>query len=196
MFEGKIINLLPMTPEEIVNNVKAKDKDNSEWCNNNTQKDFGTTHLETRYSLLAINSEFYTSSASFSDLVSRLACRRVRQPAWAIWLSIFLCGLRVNESRCNCFTLLLRVTLVVVAMVGGQPWWWHHDDGDHVGDGDHAGALEMEIKSTRRKAISYHNFWIACDVNPFMHLMFLLRFDRDGSIIRWSLSLISRRVLP
>ena len=29
----------------------------------------------------------------------------------------------------------------------------------HAGDdGDHAGALEMEIKGTRRKAISYHNF--------------------------------------
>ena len=47
---------------------------------------------------------------------------RVRQPAGAIWLSIILCDLRVIESPCNCFTLLLRVALVVVAIVGGQPW--------------------------------------------------------------------------
>ena len=55
-------------------------------------------------------------------IFSRLACRRVRQPAGAKWLSIILCDLRVNESPCNCFTLLLRVALVVVAIVGGQPW--------------------------------------------------------------------------
>ena len=29
----------------------------------------------------------------------------------------------------------------------------------HAGaDGDHASALEMEIKGTRRKTISYHNY--------------------------------------
>ena len=79
---------------------------------------------------------------------SRLACRSVRQPAGAIWLCIILCDLRVNESPCNCFTLSLRVALVVVTIVGGQPWWRRHNAG---GDGDHAGALEMEIKGTRRK---------------------------------------------
>ena len=54
--------------------------------------------------------------------LSRIACRRVRQPVGAIWLSFILCDLRVIESPCNCFTLLLRVALVVVAIVGGQPW--------------------------------------------------------------------------
>ena len=37
-----------------------------------------------------------------------------------IWLSIFLCDLRVIESSCNCFTLSLRVAIVVVAIVGGD----------------------------------------------------------------------------
>ena len=87
--------------------------------------------------------------------LSRLACLRVRQPAGAIWLSIILCDLRVIESPCNCFTLLLRVALVVVAIVGGQPWRWRHDDGDHAGDGDHASALEMEIKRHKKKR-PYH----------------------------------------
>ena len=63
-------------------------------------------------------------------------------------MSIILCDLRVNESPCNCFILSLRVALVVVAIVGGQPWWRRHNAG---GDGDHAGALEMEIKGIRRK---------------------------------------------
>ena len=58
-------------------------------------------------------------------IFSRLACRRVRQPAGAIWLSIILCDLRVIDSPCNCFTLSLRVAIVVVTIVG---------DGNH-GDG-------------------------------------------------------------
>ena len=62
--------------------------------------------------------------------ISRLACRRVRQLAGAIWLSIILCDLRVNESPCNCFTLSLGVAILVVAIVGGQPWWRRHNVGD------------------------------------------------------------------
>ena len=68
----------------------------------------------------------------------------------------FLCDLRVIESPCNCFTLSLRVALVVVAIVGGH----NHDGG--------ATMLEMmEImsvlwrwrsKAQEEKAISYHNF--------------------------------------
>ena len=38
MFEGKTINLLPMTPKGIVNNDKAKEKDNSEGSNTKTQE--------------------------------------------------------------------------------------------------------------------------------------------------------------
>ena len=41
------------------------------------------------------------------------------------------------------------------------------------GDGDHAGALEMEIKGAKEeKAIPCHII-LACDVNPFMHLILL-----------------------
>ena len=72
-------------------------------------------------------------------------------------------------SPCNCFTLSLRVSIVVVAIVG---------DGTH---GDDAVMLVMmEImpvlcrcrsKLQEEKAIPYHNIYIAFDVNPFMHLI-------------------------
>ena len=87
-------------------------------------------------------------------------------------MSIILCDLCVNESPCICFTLSLRVAIVVVAIVGGQPWWRRHNAG---GDGDHAGALEMEIKGTRRKCHIISQFYA-----PYC----LLRYDRDGSMIR------------
>jgi hypothetical protein len=86
--------------------------------------------------------------------------------------------------------IALFQVVVIVAISDGQPWsgamnlvqcwWWWRSC---------SCALEMEIKSTRRKAISYHILWIACDVNP---LCILSCLDRDGSIIRWSLTLISR----
>ena len=62
--------------------------------------------------------------------LSRLECRRVRQPAGALWLSIILCDLRVIESPCNYFTLSLRVAIVVVAIVG---------------DGNHGGGATMSV---------------------------------------------------
>ena len=52
------------------------------------------------------------------------------KPTGAIWLSIILCDLRVNESPCNCFTLSLRVAIVVVAIVG---------------DGNHGGGTTMSV---------------------------------------------------
>ena len=71
-------------------------------------------------------------------------------------MSLILYDLRVNESPCNCFTLSLRVALVVVAIVGGHD----HDGG--------AAMLEMmEImpvlwrwrsKAQEENAISYHNY--------------------------------------
>ena len=70
-------------------------------------------------------------------------------------------------SPCNCFTLSLRVAIVVVAIVG---------DGNH-GEGA-VMLVTMEIMSVLRrwrskaqeeKAIPCHNIYIACDVNPFMH---------------------------
>ena len=65
---------------------------------------------------------------------------------------------------------LLRVVVVVVAIVSGD----NHGDGAWAGDdGDHAGALEMDIKGTR-KGYNMSQYWIACDVNPFMHLIFFL----------------------
>ena len=50
-------------------------------------------------------------------------------------------------------------------------WWWRSwcGAGD---DGDHAGALVMEIKKHKFMAISCH-LWFACDVNHFMHLILL-----------------------
>ena len=84
-------------------------------------------------------------------------------------MSIILCDLRVIESPCNCFTLSLRVAIVVVAIVGDG----NHEDGAVM-------LVMMEImpvlwrwrsKAQEEKAISYHNFYIACDVNPFMHLI-------------------------
>ena len=97
-------------------------------------------------------------------------------------MSIILCDLRVNESPCNCFTLSLRVAIVVVAIVG---------DGNHGGGATMSVMMEIipvlwrwRSKAQEEKAISYHNFKIACDVNPFMHLIVMLRFDRDGSMIR------------
>ena len=72
-------------------------------------------------------------------------------------------------SPYNCFTLSLRVAIVVVAIVG---------------DGNHGGGTTMSVlmeimpvlwrwrsKAQEENAISYHNFYIAYDVNPFMHLI-------------------------
>ena len=97
----------------------------------------------------------------------------------------FVKDLRVYSS-CNSF--------ISRSCYSSYKWWTtmkrRHWPWRHAGDdGDHVCALEMEIKSTRRKAISYHTLWIACDVNP---LCILSCLDRDGSIIRWSLTLISR----
>ena len=54
------------------------------------------------------------------------------------------------QSPCNCFTLSLSSTIVVEAIVGETTtmliWRSRCQAGD---DGDHDGALEMEIKGTR-----------------------------------------------
>lgn len=76
-----------------------------------------------------------------------------------------LYDLRVNfKTPCNCITLSLWVEIVVVATRGGD----NHGARRHVGgDGDRAGALEMEIKSAKEeKAIPCHII-LACDVYPF-----------------------------
>ena len=49
------------------------------------------------------------------------------------------------------------------------------------GDGAHAGALEMEIKGTRRKRLYHVTLYMHVMFILFMHL--ILRVD-DGSIIR------------
>ena len=72
-------------------------------------------------------------------------------------------------SPCNCINLSLRVALVVVAIVGGH---------------NHGGGTTMMVmmkimpvlwrwrsKEQEENAIPYHNIHIACDVNPFMHLI-------------------------
>ena len=54
------------------------------------------------------------------------------------------------QSPCNCFTLSLSIAIVVEAIVGETTtmlrWRSRCQAGD---DGDHDGALEMEIKSKR-----------------------------------------------
>ena len=54
------------------------------------------------------------------------------------------------QMPCNCFTLSLCVAIVVEAIVGETTttlrWRSRCQAGD---DGDHDGALEMEIKGTR-----------------------------------------------
>ena len=54
------------------------------------------------------------------------------------------------QSPCNCFTLSLVVAIVMIAIVGETTamlrWRSRCQAGD---DGDHDGALEMEIKGTR-----------------------------------------------
>ena len=125
--------------------------------------------------------------------LSRLACRWVRQPAGAIWLSIILCDLRVNESPCNCFSLSLRVAIVVVAIVGGH----NHGDGATM-------LVMMEImavlwrwrsKAEEEKAIPCHNIncmWCLFFYAPYC----LLGCDRKGSMIRWYLSLNIKIISP
>ena len=74
------------------------------------------------------------------------------QPAGALWLSLN-------------FMLMYYFKVVVIVAT----WENNHEDGAMdldatptmmkimpVDDGDHVRALEMEIKSTRRNAISYH----------------------------------------
>ena len=84
-------------------------------------------------------------------------------------MSIILCDLRVIESPCNCFTLSLRVAIVIVAILGGH----NHDGGATM-------LVMMEImpvlwrwrsKAQEEKAIPYHNIHIVCDANTFMHLI-------------------------
>ena len=77
--------------------------------------------------------------------------------------------LRVNSLRhVIAFTLSLVVAIVVVAIVGGGNKAHGAEDlRCHAGDdGDHAGALEMEIEGTKKKRL-YH-------VTYVMHVMFIL----------------------
>ena len=105
--------------------------------------------------------------------LSRLACRWVRQPAGAIGLSLIIFAF-------FCFTLSLWVSNscrsnswrnnLMATRWWKSRWWWSWC---HAGDnGDHAGALEMEIKSTR--SWPYH---VTYDLHVmlilFMHLIML-----------------------
>ena len=54
------------------------------------------------------------------------------------------------HSPCNCFTLSLSGVIVVEAIVGETTTMLRRRSRCHAGDdGDHDGALEMEIKGTR-----------------------------------------------
>ena len=74
-------------------------------------------------------------------------CKSYQQLAGALWLSLYC-------MKCNCHVIALlyhyAVAIVVEAIVGKTTtmlqWRSRCQAGD---DGDHDGALEMEIKGTR-----------------------------------------------
>ena len=74
-------------------------------------------------------------------------CKSYRQPAGALWLSLYCV-----KCKRHVIALLYHYALAIVveAIVGEttmtQPWRSRCQAGD---DGDHDDALEMEIKSTR-----------------------------------------------
>ena len=76
-----------------------------------------------------------------------MLCKSYRQLAGALWLSLYC-------MKCNHHVIALlyhyAVAIVVEAIVGETTmmlrWRSRCQDGD---DGDHDGALEMEIKGTR-----------------------------------------------
>ena len=100
---------------------------------------------------------------------------------------VFILSWPACQSPCNSF-----IPLLWVSSCNSCYGWWttmkrRHGPWCHAGDdGDHARALEMMIKGTRRK-MPYH-------ITLLLHVMLILLcilfcLDRDGSIIRWSLSL-------
>ena len=96
------------------------------------------------------------------------------QPAGAIWLSLISVKTRVSiQSSCNSWSWWTTT-------MEQRHWPWSNA-GDY---GDHVRSWRWRSKAQRRKAISYHILWIACDVNPLCILYCLVN---DGSIIRWSL---------
>ena len=75
-----------------------------------------------------------------------------------------------------------ELAIVVEAIVGGDNYMMAPRPRCYASnDGDHAGALEMEIKSTRRQR-PYHVTY--CLHVMFVFLCILFCLDRDGSIIR------------
>ena len=68
MFKGKTINLLPMTPDQIVNDENLMTQVQGKERKAKTDQDTPRNHLETKHGMLAINSEFYTSRISPSNL--------------------------------------------------------------------------------------------------------------------------------
>ena len=110
-------------------------------------------------------------------------CWSYRQLAEALWMSP--CCIR---CKCQIIALLYHYALAIVVeailgeMTPTQRWRSRCRAGD---DGDHDGALEMEIKSTRWWW-PYHVTHFDCMwCLSFIHLTLL---SYDGSIIRWSLT--------
>ena len=60
--------MLFRSPDEIVNIDKSKEKDKGEESETKTEQETRTNYLETKHSMLATNSEFYTSCVSPFDL--------------------------------------------------------------------------------------------------------------------------------
>ena len=59
-------------------------------------------------------------------------------------------------------------------------------------DGDHDGASEMKITSTRMMAISYHLYWLHVMLILYASYLALI----DGSFLRWSLTKIIKKCSP
>ena len=97
-----------------------------------------------------------------------------------------------RQEPYGCFILLWPACCIYIypcdiyCIDGGQPRWRRHGPWCHAGGMMEIIPWRTRWRSSARRTISYHIIH-ACDVNPFMHLI-LLRFDRNGSIIRWSLS--------
>ena len=124
----------------------------------------------------------------FCNIYSRLACRWVRQPSIAIWLSlIFLYDMRVNIQR-HVIALVYRYELAIVVVA--MTWWWQPCGAPwrrrHAGGRWRSCQRVWWWRSRHKKGYTISHIMNCMWCLSFMHLI-LLR--RDSSIIRWSLTL-------
>ena len=118
---------------------------------------------------------------------SRLACQWVQQPARATWLSLLLYDLRVTSNTSwNCITLFLWLSYSYSCNT-----WWSQTCGGSVDLGVMPELMEITLVRSRWRSRCKKRLY---HITLFMHVMFILLcilfcLSRDGSIIRWSLTL-------